>query len=217
MFRRIELEAKLAQANEQIKELSKREERVRIARDLHDTLGHTLSLLTLKSQLIQRLAASDIERTKLEAKEMETSSRSALKQVRELVSDMRTVTITEELVNIQHILRAGNITFQYEGADDFSAISPVTQNIISMCMREAVTNIIKHSKATHCAITISQFADKMRIVIRDDGKGAPKEKMFGNGLRGMEERLMLIEGGLTVSDHNGTVVALTIPLIKKAE
>lgn len=148
---------------------------------------------------------------------METSSRSALKQVRELVSDMRTVTITEELVNIQHILRAGNITFQYEGADDFSAISPVTQNIISMCMREAVTNIIKHSKATHCAITISQFADKMKIVIRDDGKGAAKEKMFGNGLRGMEERLMLIEGGLTVSDHNGTVVALTIPLIKKAE
>ncbi|MUG01874.1 sensor histidine kinase [Bacillus tequilensis] len=217
MFRRIELEAKLAQANEQIKELSKREERVRIARDLHDTLGHTLSLLTLKSQLIQRLAASDPERTKLEAKEMETSSRSALKQVRELVSDMRTVTITEELVNIQHILRAGNITFQYEGADDFSVISPVTQNIISMCMREAVTNIIKHSKATHCAITISQFADKMRIVIRDDGKGAPKEKMFGNGLRGMEERLMLIEGGLTVSDQNGTVVALTIPLIKKAE
>lgn len=68
MFRRIELENKLAQANEQIKELSKREERVRIARDLHDTLGHTLSLLTLKSQLIQRLAASDPERTKLEAK-----------------------------------------------------------------------------------------------------------------------------------------------------
>ncbi|APH66236.1 MULTISPECIES: sensor histidine kinase [Bacillus] len=216
LFRRIELETKLAQANEQIKELSKREERVRIARDLHDTLGHTLSLLTLKSQLIQRLATSDPERTRLEAKEMETSSRAALKQVRELVSDMRTVTMTEELANIQHILRTGNITFQYEGDEDFSAISPVTQNIISMCMREAVTNIIKHSNATHCAITITQFADKMRIVIRDDGKGAAKEKMFGNGLRGMEERLMLIEGGLTLSAHNGTVVTLTVPLIKKA-
>ncbi|ARV46515.1 sensor histidine kinase [Bacillus inaquosorum] len=217
MFRRIELETKLDQANEQIRELSKREERVRIARDLHDTLGHTLSLLTLKSQLIQRLATSDPERTRLEAKEMETSSRAALKQVRELVSDMRTVTMTEELANIQHILKTGNITFQYEGDEDFSAISPVTQNIISMCMREAVTNIIKHSKATHCAITISQFADKMRIVIRDDGKGAAKEKTFGNGLRGMEERLMLIEGGLTLSVHNGTVLTLTIPLIKKAE
>lgn len=68
MFRRIELETKLDQANEQIRELSKREERVRIARDLHDTLGHTLSLLTLKSQLIQRLATSDPERTRLEAK-----------------------------------------------------------------------------------------------------------------------------------------------------
>ncbi|MCY8204293.1 MULTISPECIES: sensor histidine kinase [unclassified Bacillus (in: firmicutes)] len=216
MFRRIELETKLDQANEQIKELSKRQERVRIARDLHDTLGHTLSLLTLKSQLIQRLATSDSDRTRLEAKEMEISSRAALKQVRELVSDMRTVTMTEELANIQHILKTGNITFQYEGDEDFSAISPVTQNIISMCMREAVTNIIKHSKATHCAITISQFADKMKVVIRDDGKGA-KEKTFGNGLSGMEERLMLIEGGLTLSDHNGTVVTLTIPLIKKAE
>ncbi|MCO4853039.1 sensor histidine kinase [Bacillus vallismortis] len=217
MFRRIELETKLAQANEQIKELSKREERVRIARDLHDTLGHTLSLLTLKSQLIQRLATSDPERTRLEAKEMETSSRAALKQVRELVSDMRTVTMTEELANIQHILRSGNITFQYEGDEDFSAISPVTQNMISMCMREAVTNIIKHSKATHCAITISQFADKMKVEIRDDGKGTAKENTFGNGLRGMEERLMLIEGGLTLSAYNGTVLTLTIPLIKKAD
>ncbi|MBL3648063.1 sensor histidine kinase [Bacillus vallismortis] len=217
MFRRIELETQLAQANEQIKELSKREERVRIARDLHDTLGHTLSLLTLKSQLIQRLATSDSERTRLEAKEMEISSRAALKQVRELVSDMRTATMAEELANIQHILRTGNITFQYEGDEDFSAISPVTQNIISMCMREAVTNIIKHSKATHCAITISRFADKMRVVIRDDGKGAAKENTFGNGLRGMEERLMLIEGGLTLSAQNGTVLTLTIPLIKKAD
>ncbi len=217
MFRRIELETKLAKANEQIMELSKREERVRIARDLHDTLGHTLSLLTLKSQLIQRLATTDPERTRLEAKEMETSSRAALKQVRELVSDMRTVTMTEELANIQHILRTGNITFQYEGDEDFSAISPVTQNIISMCMREAVTNIIKHSNATHCAITITKFADKMKIMIRDDGKAAAKEKTFGNGLRGMEERLMFIEGGLTLSAHNGTVVTLTVPLIKKAE
>ncbi|MEC1648892.1 sensor histidine kinase [Bacillus halotolerans] len=217
MFRRIELEKKLDQANEHIKELTKREERVRIARDLHDTLGHTLSLLTLKSQLIQRLAAADAERTKLEAKEMETSSRAALKQVRELVADMRTVTMTEELANIRHILRAGNITFQYEGTEDFSDISPVTQNIVSMCMREAVTNIIKHSKATHCAVTISQYADKMTVLIRDDGTGAVKEKMFGNGLRGMEERLMFIDGEMTLSDHNGTVLTLTIPLIRKAE
>lgn len=217
MFRRIELEKKLDQANEHIKELTKREERVRIARDLHDTLGHTLSLLTLKSQLIQRLAAADAERTKLEAKEMETSSRAALKQVRELVADMRTVTMTEELANIRHILRAGNITFQYEGAEDFTDISPVTQNIVSMCMREAVTNIIKHSKATHCAVTISQYADKMTVLIRDDGTGAVKEKMFGNGLRGMEERLMFIDGEMTLSDYNGTVLTLTIPLIRKAE
>ena len=85
------------QANEQIKELIKREERVRIARDLHDTLGHTLSLITLQSQLVQRLAEKHPERAKAEAKEIEMTSRSALRQVRELVSDMRAITIAEEL------------------------------------------------------------------------------------------------------------------------
>ncbi|MGV2516572.1 UNVERIFIED_CONTAM: sensor histidine kinase, partial [Bacillus subtilis] len=92
-------------------------------------------------------ATPEPELTRLEAKEMETSSRAALKQVSELVSDMRTVTMTEQLANIQHIFRTGEITFQYVGDEDFSVISPVTQNIISMCMREAVTNIIKRSNA----------------------------------------------------------------------
>lgn len=79
MNRRMELEQKLDEANQHIKELVKREERVRIARDLHDTLGHTLSLLTLKSQLVQRIIASAPERARKEAREMETTSRSDLK------------------------------------------------------------------------------------------------------------------------------------------
>ncbi|MCU4670847.1 sensor histidine kinase [Bacillus paralicheniformis] len=217
MNRRMELEQELDEANQQIKELVKREERVRIARDLHDTLGHTLSLLTLKSQLVQRTIASDPERARKEAREMETTSRAALKQVRELVSDMKTATIAEELIHIQQILRAADITFEYMGGSNFSNISPVTQNIVSMCIREAATNIVKHSRATHCTISISQTDDKISITIKDDGMGMDQQTPFGNGLRGMKERLALIDGALDVSTHNGTVLNITVPIVKKAE
>ncbi|WML29021.1 sensor histidine kinase [Neobacillus sp. OS1-32] len=215
MNRRMELERKLDQANQHIAELVKREERVRIARDLHDKLGHTLSLLTLKSQLVQRLVAIDSERAQLEAREMEVTSRAALKQVRELVSDMRTITIAEELIQVQQLLRAAEITYQYGGEADFSKIPPLTQNIVSMCIREAATNVVKHSKATHCTISLSQSPEKIKIVVHDDGMGLDKNKPFGNGLRGMEERLRLIDGDLKLSTRNGTVLEMAIPIIKK--
>ncbi|WFA05255.1 sensor histidine kinase [Bacillus sp. HSf4] len=215
MNRRMELEQELDEANQHIQELVKREERVRIARDLHDTLGHTLSLLTLKSQLVQRTVASDPERARKEAREMETTSRAALKQVRELVSEMKTATIAEELIHIQQILRAADITFEYMGDSDFSSIPPVTQNIVSMCIREAATNIVKHSRATHCIISISQTDENMSITVKDDGMGIDQQKPFGNGLRGMKERLSLIDGDIDVSTHNGAVLKITVPMIKK--
>lgn len=217
MNRRMELEKALDQANQKIEELIKREERVRIARDLHDTLGHTLSLLTLKSQLVQRLTAIDPERARHEAKEMEVTSRAALKQVRELVSDMRAATIAEELIQIQQILRAAGITYQYEGEVDFSKVAPFTQNIIAMCVREATTNVVKHSRATHCSISIKFSSEKINIVIEDDGMGISNHRAFGNGLRGMEERLALVDGGLALKNHNGAVLELMVPIIKKAE
>lgn len=215
MNRRMELERKLDQANQQIEELVKREERVRIARDLHDTLGHTLSLLTLKSQLVQRLIAANPERARHEAKEMEVTSRTALKQVRELVTDMRGAMIAEELVQIQQILQAAQITYQYEGRFEFSKIAPFTQNIISMCMREAATNVVKHSHASHCRVAIFQEAEQMKVVIHDDGMGVGKDKLFGNGLNGMKERLALIDGALQLSNHNGTLLEMRIPIVKK--
>lgn len=216
MNRRMELEKELDQANQKIEELVKREERVRIARDLHDTLGHTLSLLTLKSQLVQRLTTVDPERARLEAKEMEVTSRAALKQVRELVTDMRAATIAEELLQVQQILRAAGITYQYDGDMNFSSVSPFTQNLIGMCVREAITNVVKHSRSTHCSISIKILSEKMMIVVRDDGMGVPKNQLFGNGLKGIGERLALIEGELTLSNHNGAVLEMSVPIIQKA-
>ncbi len=216
MNRRLELKQELDQAHKQIEELVKREERVRIARDLHDTLGHTLSLLTLKSQLIQRLTSVDPERARTEAKEMETTSRAALKQVRELVSDMRATTIAEELLHVQQILRAAGISYQYEGDVDFSKIPPFTQNIVGMCICEAATNVVKHSRATHCSIAIQLSTEKMKIVVRDNGLGVAKNNQLGNGLKGMKERLALMDGSLSITNHYGTVLDMTVPIIKKA-
>lgn len=215
MNKRMELEEQLDRANQQIDELVKREERLRIARDLHDTLGHTLSLLTLKSQLVQRLATIDPEKTRLEAMEIERTSRAALEQVRGLVTDMRSTTITEELLQVQEILAASSIGYHFSGNEDLKGFPAVTQNILCMCLREAVTNVVKHSKATRCVISISQKDYHLSVVIQDDGIGLKDKHVIGNGLKGMKERLELIDGSLTVMGQHGTRIELTLPIIKK--
>lgn len=137
MYTKMELEKQLEQANEQINELVKREERLRIARDLHDTLGHTLSLITLKSQLVAKLVNKDGERAINEAREIEKTSRSALTQVRELIDDMRMITISDELIEAKALLEAANISFTSSNNEVFDDVLILTQNIVSMCIREA--------------------------------------------------------------------------------
>ena len=216
MDRRMELEQQLDAANKQIKELVKREERVRIARDLHDTLGHTLSLLTLKSQLIGKMAVKSPELIKDEAKTMEEISRSALRQVRELVSDMRSITIREELAESKAILRAAGIIGVIDASsDEYEEISPLTQNIVSLCVKEAVTNVVKHSNAKNCYLEIKSSSGQLMVRITDDGKGFTEDNVFGNGLKGMKERLEILEGNLQLSTENKTVLSINIPIIVK--
>ncbi|KOP83418.1 sensor histidine kinase [Cytobacillus solani] len=215
MNSKMELERQLDEANERIEELVKREERLRIARDLHDTLGHTLSLITLKSQLVGKLLMKDIERAKHEVKEIERTSRAALSQVRELVSDMRAITIKEELQASSAILEAAGISFQYHDDSMLEDASGVTQNIVSMCLREAVTNVVKHSQAKNCHIAIIENAGEMMISIQDDGKGMGINDQAGNGLKGISERLELIDGALKITSHKGTKLLITVPVIVK--
>lgn len=217
MNKRMELEKQLDQANEKIKELVKREERTRIARDLHDTLGHTLSLITLKSQLVEKLTKIDPDRAQMEAKEIQNTSRSALKQVRELVSNMRAITIAEELIQVQEILEAAGISYYYQGSTELTEIPPLSQNIISMCLREAVTNIVKHSKAKNCSITILKSTKHVQFIVKDDGVGLNNMNSNGNGLKGMEERLSLIDGEFNITHNKGTSLEIKIPIIQKLE
>ncbi|MBS4174640.1 sensor histidine kinase [Bacillus sp. FJAT-49736] len=217
MNKRMELEKQLDQANEQIKELVKREERVRIARDLHDTLGHTLSLITLKSQLVGKLTKIDPARAQMEAKEIEQTSRAALKQVREIVSQMRAIRVKEELREIQETFQTAGISYRFQGDADLKDVPLLTQNIISMCLKEAATNVVKHSKSKNCFITISPTPENIKIMIKDDGIGLANQAGGGNGIKGMEERLALIDGTMSLTSLNGVSLEITIPLVQKKE
>lgn len=219
--RRQELERELAEANEQIRNLIKGEERMRIARDLHDTLGHTLSLITLKSQLVEKLAAKDPVKAQLEAREIQNTSRAALRQVRELVSDMRTATLPEELLEAQIILESADIQLVSTGDPKLEGISDLAHNILSLCLREAVTNVVKHSQASQCQIDIESLDNEWRLLVADNGiglkgKDAGASSTGSNGLKGMAERLSLIGGTVeAVSGPQGTKLSIRVPIIIK--
>lgn len=208
------LKNQLNEANEQIKDLVKREERQRIARDLHDTLGHTLSLITLKSQLVEKLIVKNPERASVEAKEITQTSRTALKQLRELISDMRMITVEEELEQIKAILQAANIELEIEQEASASSLSPIEQNILGMCLREAVTNVVKHSKATQCTVSVLESQGELILKVEDNGIGLEDQNNDGNGIRGMKERIALIDGFVELNTiHPGTLLTVKVPVV----
>ena len=215
MNRRMELERELDFANEQIDQLVKREERMRIARDLHDTLGHTLSLLTLKSQIVGKMVKIQPEEAIKEAREIEEVSRAALRQVRELVSDMRSVTIREGLIEVQKTLTAAKVHLESSIELEEEEIPLLLQNILSLCLKEAVTNIVRHSGASICRINIFQQRGEVVLSVEDNGSGFHHENAKGNGLKGMKERLELVQGTFRISCEQGTTLHIVIPIIQK--
>ncbi|MBM6648240.1 sensor histidine kinase [Bacillus sp. RIT 809] len=208
------LRNQLNEANEQIKDLVKREERQRIARDLHDTLGHTLSLITLKSQLVEKLIVKNPERASMEAKEITQTSRTALKQLRELISDMRMITVEEELEQIKAILQAASIELEIKQEASSSLLSPIEQNILGMCLREAVTNVVKHSKASRCTVSVLESQGELILTVEDNGIGLEDQNHDGNGIRGMKERIALIDGFVELNTiHPGTLLTVKVPVV----
>ncbi|RNB84586.1 sensor histidine kinase [Brevibacillus fluminis] len=212
-----ELKKQLESANDEISRLIKNEERQRIARDLHDTLGHTLSLITLKSELVERLVTKHPERAIAEAREIQQTSRTALQQVRELVSDMQTICFAEEVDHAGKLLNAAGISFTVNEEGALGELPPLIQTVLGMCLRECVTNVVKHSRATHCDMRLELAKGAYRLVVSDNGKGIAKGTMMGNGLPGMRDRLALLDGKLAFADAEGkgSVITITIPRIKK--
>ncbi|WP_455431224.1 sensor histidine kinase [Sporosarcina aquimarina] len=213
------LEGQLVYAQERISELTIVAERQRIARDLHDTLGQKLSLIGLKSDLVGKLITRDPERAAKELQDIRQTASVALNEVRELVSNMRTVRLTEEMSRVEQVLRAAEINLTVDGHPVYHDIPPIIENVLSMCLKEAVTNLVKHSFATCCTITFHPSSEVYAITVSDDGIGLLEgaDALPGNGLSGMRERLDFVNGTLQIQQlaSGGTALTFEVPSILK--
>jgi len=208
-----QLEEKLEDANKRISELVKIEERNRIARDLHDTLGQKLSLIGLKSDLARKLIIKDPELARQELKDVQQTARTALSEVRKMVSSMRGIRLKDEILRVKQMINAAQINFVSEGDFTLANVSLLTENILSMCLKEAVNNVVKHSEAKTCFISIEQSWKETVMTIRDDGvfKGETGILAEGHGLIGMKERLEFINGSLELLTKDGTTLMIRVP------
>jgi two-component system sensor histidine kinase DesK len=207
------LQGQLEDANKRISELVKLEERQRIARDLHDTIGQKLSLIGLKSDLTGKLIDKQPHRARKELSDIQQTARSALKEVRELVTQMRGIRIEDELVRIQQILKAAHIELTIEGDPKLKQISLISENVVCMCLKEAVTNVIKHSGASKCVIKFEPSLTELMVTVHDQGMGLSTalHASKGNGIRGMRERLEFVNGSLEIMQQEGTMVVIRVP------
>ena len=198
---------RLLRAQEEIEHLAKVAERERIARDLHDILGHTLSVVVLKSELAGKLMASDAGRARREIGEVEQIARKALAEVREAIRGYRADGLLEEIARARQTLDAAGVRLDYRA--DGVRLEPAQESVLSLVLREAVTNILRHAGATHCRLEIA--ADGRGTVLRlaDDGRGAIERE--GNGIRGMRERVEALGGRLEIESSQGTRLTAAIP------
>jgi two-component system, NarL family, sensor histidine kinase DesK len=200
---------KLRKANEEIENLAKVAERERIARDLHDVLGHTLSVITLKSELAGKLIDRDPQRAGKEIREVEQISRQALTEVRDAIRGYRSQGLAAELAQAKATLETAGLTVQCDAATTVH-IPAVQESVLSLAVREAVTNVVRHAQASTCRMRLEQQNGSCRLEIRDDGCGASNGE--GNGLRGMRERVEMLGGTLNRSTESGTTLTITLPL-----
>ncbi|MDQ2837726.1 MAG: sensor histidine kinase [Actinomycetota bacterium] len=197
----------LAEARSEVIRLATENERTRIARDLHDLLGHSLTTITVKAALAHRLTAVDPARAAAEIAEVETLTRKTLSDVRAAVSGYREVTLGNEIAAAREVLRAAGITAQLPGAID--AVVPQDSELFAWVVREGVTNVVRHSRARNCEVRLGE----RYIEITDDGIGGPSE--VDNGLTGLRERVWQAGGRLSAGspgNRQGWRLRVEIPV-----
>jgi two-component system, NarL family, sensor histidine kinase DesK len=175
----------LAEARAELAELAADNERMRIARDLHDLLGHSLTTITVKAGLARRLGAADPARAVSQIAEVEELCRQALADVRSAVSGYRDVTLAGELARGRELLRASGIDADLPTATDL--VDPAHQELFGWAVREGLTNVVRHARAHSCTVLLSPSS----VEIVDDGAGDPLGHGLvraGNGLSGLRER-----------------------------
>jgi two-component system sensor histidine kinase DesK len=209
---RIRANKRLDLAQDQIEHLAKVAERERIARDLHDVLGHTLSVVVLKSELAGKLIGSDAERARQEIGEVEQIARAALTEVRETIGGYRAEGLAAEIARARRTLDAAGVTLDCDAGD--VGLEAAQESVLSLVLREAVTNILRHAGATRCRLGLT--ADDRRTVlwVEDNGRGAMGRE--GNGIRGMRERVAALGGRLEIESSQGTRLTAEIPRVAGA-
>ncbi len=200
--------ARLRLAREEVEHLARTAERERIARDLHDLLGHTLSLVILKSELASKLAERDPERARDEIRDVERISRDALSQVRAAVSGYRSGGIEREIEHAQKALASAGVAL--ECSVETVALTPSQEAVLSLALREAVTNVVRHAGARRCRLGIRRRDEWCVMTISDDGRGG--NAPFGSGLSGMRERVEVLGGTMERDGQGGTSLEVALPL-----
>ncbi|GAA5534458.1 sensor histidine kinase [Deinococcus aluminii] len=198
---------RLAQVQAEKEALAADAERERIARDLHDLLGHTLSVIVLKSELASKLAERDPARAAGEIREVERISREALSEVRAAVSGYRGSGLKAELARAKVALDAAGVRLEYGGQP--GPLPPEVEHGMSMVLREAVTNVVRHARASECRVSITQAGGHSRLEIVDDGVGGQAPE--GTGLTSMRERVRALGGEFTRDGTAGTRLVASFP------
>jgi two-component system sensor histidine kinase DesK len=207
-MRKHEREAELKLSHDEVRRLAALAERERIGRDLHDLLGHTLSLIALKSELANRLFERDPVAARQEIADVERVARDALAQVRRAVTGIRAAGFAAELASAKLLLESNGVRLNYEVAD--VAMPAEIETALAMTVREAVTNIQRHARANFARVLLCTESARIVLRVEDDGRGGAI--VPGNGLTGMRERLNGIGADLRVESERGRGTTLTASL-----
>lgn len=200
--------ARLRVDNQRIAHLSTATERERIARDLHDVTGQSLTSIVVRAQLVARLAASDPERAANEARRIEEAARGALDDIRETISGWRQVSLDDELDSAEGALAAAGIELTVERERDLR-LAPSVEQALGLAVREAITNVIRHADAQRCRVCLHHVDGQLELEVTDDGNGAGGPD--GGGLAGMADRIGALGGRVERSWANGTRLVVALP------
>jgi two-component system sensor histidine kinase DesK len=201
-------DAELRLSHDEVRRLAATAERERIGRDLHDLLGHTLSLVAVKSELAKRLLERDPIAARREIAEVERVAREALSQVRSAVTGIRAAGLAAELASARLLLESAGVTFDYRPS--IQALPAEIETALALVLREAVTNIQRHAHATRAEVGVENERDHAILRVRDDGRGGIGA--HGNGITGMRERVEALGGSLAIRSEHGHGTELTIAL-----
>ncbi|TFW35579.1 sensor histidine kinase [Massilia horti] len=203
--------AQLMRKQEEVEHMARIAERERISRDLHDLLGHSLSLIALKAELAGKLAGRDADACRKEIRDIETSARQALSEVRAAVTGYRQSGLAGALASARASLAAANVKLS-EDVQRFP-LAPASEHVLALALREAVTNVVRHAGATCCSLGLVLEQDTAVLRVFDDGTRlrSDRDLRCGNGLAGMRERACALGGDLAIRVGAGLALELRVP------